>query len=52
VGVESAYPVARTAAEVTRSLAEPAARLADRAERVARTWSPRTTRAATHQDET
>ena len=41
VGVESAYPVARTAAEITRSLAEPAARLADRAERVARTWSPR-----------
>jgi glycerate kinase len=41
VGVESAYPLARTAAEITRSLAEPAARLADRAERVARTWSPR-----------
>jgi glycerate kinase len=40
VGVESAYPVARTAGEITRSLAEPAARLADRAERVARTWSP------------
>ncbi len=45
VGVESAYPVARTAAEITRSLAEPAARLADRAERVARTWSPRPERA-------
>ena len=41
VGVESAYPVARTPVEITRSLADPAARLADRAERVARTWSPR-----------
>jgi glycerate kinase len=41
VGVESAYPVARTATEIVRSLADPAARLADRAERVARTWSPR-----------
>jgi glycerate kinase len=41
VGVESAYPVARTPAEIVRSLADPAARLADRAERVARTWSPR-----------
>jgi glycerate kinase len=41
VGVESAYPVARTPAEVEMSLADPAGRLADRAERVARTWSPR-----------
>ncbi len=41
VGVESAYPVARTPTEIVRSLADPAARLADRAERVARTWSPR-----------
>lgn len=41
VGVESAYPVARTPGEVIRSLADPAGRLADRAERVARTWSPR-----------
>jgi glycerate kinase len=41
VGVESAYPVARTPAEIAQSLADPAGRLADRAERVARTWSPR-----------
>ncbi|GLY18661.1 glycerate kinase [Kineosporia rhizophila] len=41
VGVESAYPVARNAAEVQASLADPAGRLADRAQRVARTWSPR-----------
>jgi len=41
VGVESAYPVARTPAEIVRSLVDPKARLADRAERVARTWSPR-----------
>lgn len=41
IGVESAYPVARTADEVAAAMAEPAARLADRAERVARTWSPR-----------
>ncbi|GAB3263219.1 glycerate kinase family protein [Kineosporia babensis] len=41
VGVESAYPVARTPAEIQASLADPAGRLADRAERVARTWSPR-----------
>jgi glycerate kinase len=40
VGVESAYPVARTPAEVEQSLADPAGRLAARAERVARTWSP------------
>jgi glycerate kinase len=43
VGVESAYPVARTPVEIARSLADPADRLADRAERVARTWSPRPT---------
>jgi glycerate kinase len=41
VGVESAYPVARNPAEVAASLADPAGRLAARAERVARTWSPR-----------
>jgi len=41
VGVESAYPVARTAAEIAASLADPAGRLAARAQRVARTWSPR-----------
>jgi glycerate 2-kinase len=41
VGVESAYPVARTPGEIARSLADPAGRLSDRAERVARTWSPR-----------
>ncbi|MBT0771004.1 glycerate kinase [Kineosporia sp. J2-2] len=41
VGVESAYPVARNPAEVAASLADPAAALAARAERVARTWSPR-----------
>ncbi|GLY32821.1 glycerate kinase [Kineosporia sp. NBRC 101731] len=40
-GVESAYPVARNPAEVRASLADPAGRLADRAQRVARTWSPR-----------
>lgn len=41
VGVESAYPVARTPAEITASLADPAGMLSERAERVARTWSPR-----------
>jgi glycerate 2-kinase len=41
IGVESAYPVARTPEEIAASLADPAARLADRAARVARTWSPR-----------
>jgi glycerate 2-kinase len=41
LGVESAYPVARTPAEVKASLADPGPSLADRAERVARTWSPR-----------
>jgi glycerate kinase len=41
VGVESAYPVARNAAELAASLADPAGRLSARAERVARTWSPR-----------
>jgi glycerate 2-kinase len=44
VGVDSAYPVARTPGEIVRSLADPAGRLADRAERVARTWSPRSRR--------
>jgi len=38
-GVETAYPVARTPAEVTRALADPYGTLAGRAERVARTWS-------------
>ncbi|HET9655966.1 MAG TPA: glycerate kinase [Kineosporiaceae bacterium] len=39
IGVESAYPVARTPPEVRASLADPAGTLADRAQRVARTWS-------------
>ncbi len=39
IGVESAYPVARTPAEVGTALADPAGTLAARAERVARTWS-------------
>jgi glycerate kinase len=39
IGVESAYPVARTPQEVAAALADPAGTLADRAERVARTWS-------------
>jgi glycerate kinase len=39
-GVESAYPVARTPAELRAALADPAGTLAARAERVARTWSP------------
>jgi glycerate kinase len=41
IGVESAYPVARTPEEVARALADPSGTLADRAERVARTWSRR-----------
>jgi len=41
IGIESAYPVARTPAEVEASLADPAGTLAARAERVARTWSRR-----------
>jgi glycerate kinase len=39
IGVESAYPVARTPAEVRAALADPVTTLADRAQRVARTWS-------------
>jgi glycerate 2-kinase len=39
IGVESAYPVARTAQEVAAALADPYRTLADRAARVARTWS-------------
>ncbi|HEY6796961.1 MAG TPA: glycerate kinase [Kineosporiaceae bacterium] len=39
IGVESAYPVARTPGEVTMALADPYRSLADRAARVARTWS-------------
>ncbi|HEX2804711.1 MAG TPA: glycerate kinase [Kineosporiaceae bacterium] len=39
IGVESAYPVARTPQEVDAAIADPAGTLADRAERVARTWS-------------
>lgn len=39
IGVESAYPVARTPAEVRAALADPVRTLADRAQRVARTWS-------------
>ncbi|MFI7589506.1 glycerate kinase [Spongisporangium articulatum] len=39
LGVDGAYPVARTPAEVADALADPAGTLAARAERVARTWS-------------
>jgi glycerate kinase len=39
IGVESAYPVARTPAEVAAAFADPIGTLADRAQRVARTWS-------------
>lgn len=39
IGVDAAYPVARTPAEVDAALADPHATLAARAERVARTWS-------------
>ncbi len=39
IGVDGAYPVARSAAEVAASLAAPATKLAARVERVARTWS-------------
>jgi len=41
IGVEAAYPVAQTPAEVTAALADPHGTLAARAARVARTWSPR-----------
>jgi len=40
IGVESAYPVATTPAEVVAALADPAGTLAARVARVARTWSP------------
>jgi len=40
IGVESAYPVAQTPAEVDAALADPYGTLAERAARVARTWSP------------
>jgi glycerate 2-kinase len=39
IGVDAAYPVARTLDEVPAALADPAGRLAALAERVARTWS-------------
>lgn len=39
IGVESAYPVARTPAQVRAALADPVGTLADRAKRVARVWS-------------
>lgn len=39
IGVQSAYPVARTPEEVAAALADPVGTLAARAERVARTWS-------------
>jgi len=39
IGVESAYPVARTPEQVRLALADPAGTLADRAARVARTWT-------------
>jgi glycerate kinase len=38
-GIESAYPVARTAEQVRLALADPAGTLADRTARVARTWT-------------
>jgi glycerate kinase len=40
IGVESAYPVARSPQEVEAALVDPVGTLAGRAERVARTWSP------------
>jgi glycerate kinase len=40
-GIDAAYAVEETAGSVAAALAEPAARLADLAERVARTWTPR-----------
>jgi glycerate kinase len=40
LGVESAYPVAESQAEITASLADPTRALVRRAESVARTWSP------------
>ena len=41
IGVDSAYAVAETPAELTAALADPAGTLAARARRVARTWSRR-----------
>jgi len=41
IGVEAAYAVASSPDEVAASLADPAGALAARAERIARTWSPR-----------
>lgn len=40
LGVESAYAVSETAAEIEASLADPSGALIRRAESVARTWSP------------
>lgn len=39
IGVDAAYPVARSLDDVPAAMADPAGRLADLAERVARTWS-------------
>lgn len=39
IGVDAAYPVARTLDDVPAAMADPAGRLAALAERVARTWS-------------
>jgi len=39
IGVESAYPVARTPEQVRLALLDPAGTLAERAARVARTWT-------------
>jgi glycerate kinase len=39
IGIESAYPVARTPEQVRLALVDPAGTLADRAARVARTWT-------------
>jgi glycerate kinase len=39
IGVKSAYPVARTPAEIRAALADPAGALSERAQRVARAWS-------------
>jgi glycerate kinase len=39
IGVKSAYPVARTPAEIRAAFADPARALAERAQRVARAWS-------------
>jgi glycerate kinase len=39
LGIESAYPLARTPEQVRLAMADPAGTLADRAARVARTWT-------------